>query len=421
MIETQPPCGHTGGWIPVSRFGAKGDDAFMEYELRNFSVKKGEFRRIMDFSEKYLFSLGLGDAAEEVGKENAKLFIATMHSIQEALGYDRRAIVVGAPNFTFQTSPEKFRQGIPEGARFAWGDGRYDFIPADLSFDFCGMLVGGVYDEPSLKDVLDTIHEMSEKEYEIDGMKVDKRRFRPGGHFLKLYEVENRDLPDPPRVAVLHTSSDEMYRLLRGFVDERCEEVKTPFGVRRILLDSDAREYRRRCEYASKFSMEKRKLLFEEVFGGEVMANRNHYDLVGLNEAVIGCDIVDEGEVSIVSLPDRAYLVKGRRNLSPEKIKECPNLTSAEKWVYEYLLNLNIVPHGSGHKLLGVDKLVKVIFYPKGRVFLFRRDSRLEVYEDLWDAPRWFRGEGMLERILSLGLADYYAHLKLLYTVKVDF
>jgi len=394
----------------------------VEYELRNFPIKREKFEEIMNFSEKYIFSLGLNDVAEEVGRENAKLFIATVHFIQEELGYDKKAIVVGAPNFTFQTSPDKFHQGIPEGSRFAWGDGKYNFIPAELNFDFCGMLIGEVYDNFNLKDILDTLHEMSEKEYEINGVKIDKTYFRPGGHFLKLYKVENHSALDlPEKIAVLHTSSNEMYFSLRSFVREKCEEIRTPFGVRRILLDDDAKEYRKHCEYASEFSKRKRQFLFEQIFEGEVIINRNHYDLIGLNEAIVGCDIVNEGEISIISLPGKAYLVKGKRNLSPKKIKENFNLVSIENWVYNYLLNLNIVPHGGGHKLLGVDKLIKVIFYPRSRVFLFKCNSRIEAYEDLWDAPRWFRSEGILEKTLSLELADYYASLELLYTIKVDF
>ena len=153
----------------------------MKYELRDLHLKRKEFDERMSFAERYLFSLGLKDVAEEIGRENAKLFIANMHSIQEKLGYEKRAMVVGAPNFTFQTSSNKFRRGIPEGARFTWGDGAYDFVIADLEIDFCGMLVGVVEDDLSLERILNTLHEMREKRHEIDNIKIERSYFEPGG------------------------------------------------------------------------------------------------------------------------------------------------------------------------------------------------------------------------------------------------
>jgi len=394
----------------------------MKYELRDFHLKRKEFDERMSFAGKYLFSLGLKDVAEEIGRENAKWFIANMHSIQEKLGYKKRAMVVGAPNFTFQTSSNKFRRGIPEGARFRWGDSTYDFVIADLEIDFCGMLVGVVEDDLSLERILNTLHEMREKNYEIDNIKIERSYFWPGGHFLKLYSVKNNKALDLPKnVAVLHTSSNEMRNRLRDFVRERAEEIETPFGTTRVLRGSDAREYEKRCKYASDFSKRKRQLLFEEIFDGETVANNNHYDLKGLNEAIIGCDVVDEGEVSVISLTDKAYLVKGKKNLSSEKIEECFGSRSIEEWSHNYLLNLNIVSHGGGHELPGVDRLEKIIFYPEGRVFVLKCGSRTEAYKDMWNIPRGYRVEGIVERVQSLGLANHYATLQLIYTIKVDF
>ncbi len=394
----------------------------MKYELRDFHLKRKEFDERMSFAGKYLFSLGLKDVAEEIGRENAKWFIANMHSIQEKLGYEKRAMVVGAPNFTFQTSSNKFRRGIPEGARFRWGDSTYNLVIADLEIDFCGMLVGVVEDDLSLERILNTLHEMREKNYEIDNIKIERSYFWPGGHFLKLYSVKNNKALDLAKnVAVLHTSSNEMRNRLRDFVRERAEEIETPFGTTRVLRGSDAREYEKRCKYASDFSKRKRQLLFEEIFDGETVANNNHYDLKGLNEAIIGCDVVDEGEVSVISLTDKAYLVKGKKNLSSEKIEECFGSRSIEEWSHNYLLNLNIVSHGGGHELPGVDRLEKIIFYPEGRVFVLKCGSRTEAYKDMWNIPRGYRVEGIVERVQSLGLANHYATLQLIYTIKVDF
>jgi hypothetical protein len=131
--------------------------------------------------------------------------------------------------------------------------------------------------------------------------------------------------------------------------------------------------------------------------------------------------VVEEGEISVISLINRAYLVKGKKNLSSEKIEECFGSRSIEEWVYKYLLNLNIVPHGGGHELPGVDHLEKVIFFPEGRIFCLKCGSSTDVYEDLWNFPRGYRVEGILEKTQDLGLASHYATLQLKYTIKVDF
>ena len=394
----------------------------MKYELSGFPLKRKEFEEKISYAEKYLFSLGLKDVAEEIGKENAKWFIANIHSIQEKLGYKKRAIVVGAPDFTFQTSSNKFRRGIPEGARFMWGDNTYDFVLTDLEIDFCGMLVGAVEEDPSFERILNILYEMREKNYEIDNLEIERSYFWPGSHFLKLYDVKNYKALDLPKnVVVLHTSSNKMRNRLKDFIREKAEEIETPFGKTRILQGKDAREYKKCCKYASDFSKRKRQIVFEEIFDGETIANHNHCDLKGLNEVIIGCDVVDEGEVSVISLIDRAYLIKGKKNLSSEKIEECFGSRSIEEWVYEYLLNLNMVPHGGGHELPGVDRLEKVIFYPEDRIFVLKCGSRTEAYEDMWNMPRGNRVKGILERTQSLELANHYATLQLIYTIKVDF
>ncbi len=399
----------------------------MEYELRGgYSLKKEEFDGRMKNAEKYLFSLGMGDPAEEVGRINAILYIAKMHYIQEKLGYRPRGMFIGAPDFTFQTSPHKFYASVPEGGKIIWGDGSYDLIPGEMEFDFCGMLVGAVKNDPDLEGILDTLHKMKEKNLEIDGRKIGLRNFSPGSHFLNLYEVENQVLDLPKVVAVLHTSSDKMRDPLTNFVRERAEEMQTPFGKSFILQGDDAREYERRCKYASDFSRKKRKLLFEEIFGSnEIIANHNHYELTGPNEAIIGCNIISkEGEVFVATLSDSlsAYLVKGKMNISPEKIREIVS-GPIEGWAYEKLRRANILPHGGGHKLNEVDGVAKVILYPDGKVIIPKCGSKngTSAYVDMKEISRSYRSEAILSRVRSLELGDHYAALRFIYGIKVDF
>lgn len=399
----------------------------VEYELRGgYPLRREEFDERMRCAEKYLFSLGVGDPAEEVGRINATLCIAKIHYIQEKLGYGPRAMFIGAPDFTFQTSPNKFYASVPEGGKVIWGDGSYDLIPGEMEFDFCGMLVGAVKDDPDLEGILDALHEMKGKDLEVDGRKIGLRNFSPGSHFLNLYGVENHEALDMPKaVAVLHTASDEMRDPLINFVRERAEEMRTPFGKSCILQGDDAREYGERCRYASDFSRRKRKLLFEEIFGGgEVIANHNHYELTSPNEAIIGCNIIrEEGEVFVTTLGNSlsAYLVKGKMNISPEKIREIAS-EPIEGWAYEELRRANILPHGGGHKLNEVDGVAKVVLYPGGKVIIPKCGSKdgTSAYADMKEISRGYRSEAILDRVRSLELGDHFATLRFIYGVKVD-
>ena len=402
----------------------------MEYELRRgYPLKREEFDERMKNAEKYLFSLGMNDPAEEVGRINAILYIAKIHYIQEKLGYKPQGMFIGAPDFTFQTTPHKFYGSVPEGGKIIWGDGSYDLILGEMEFDFCGMLVGAVKNDPDFEEILDTLYKMKEKNLEIDGRKIGLRNFSQGSHFLNLYEVENYEVLDLPKVvAVLHTSSDEMRNPLIKFVRERSEEMQTPFGKSCVLQGDNAREYERRCKYASEFSRRKRKLLFEEIFGSsEIIANHNHYELTGLNEAIIGCNIISkEGEVFVITLSDSlsAYLVKGKMNISPEKIKEIVSSPrEIERWAYENLIKANILTHGGGHKLNEIDSVAKVILYPDGKVIISKCESKTgtSAYVDMKEISRSYRSEGILDRVRSLKLGDHYATLRFIHGIKVDF
>jgi len=404
----------------------------MEYELRgDYPLSREEFHERMRMAEEHLFILGLGDAAEEVGRVNASLFLAKMHCIQEKLGYKPMGMIIGPPDFTFQTTPHKFRDVIPEGSKIIWGDGRYDLIPGEMEFDFCGLLAGAVENDISLRKILDRLYEMRDESYEIDGIEIQLRNFSPGSHFLNLYEVKNYEaLSLPKRVAVLHTSSDEMRDPLMDFVQEKAEVIETPFGSSHVLQDSnDVREYEKQCRYASEFARKKRKLLFRELFGnGKVIANHNHYELLNRNEAVIGCNIVNkEGEVFVTTLIDTSpvFLIKGKNNLSPRIIEELGfDSKITEKWVYNRLVKANILCHGGGHKLIEIDGIEKVLLYPNGKKVIvpkYGTEIGTRVYVDMTNTPRTYRSQGILERVQSLELGEHYATLQFTHGIKVDF
>ena len=401
----------------------------MRYELRgNFPFSREEFEERLKRAERYFFSLGMGDIAEEVGRINAIFFLAKLHFLQENLGYQPKAMIIGATDFSFQTSPAKFRASVPEGAKIIWGDGNYDFIPAEMEFDFCGMLVGGLETEPKIEEILDRLDEIGNKAYEIDGISVETEEvFRPGNHFLNLYKVKNHSKVNLPKnLAILHCSSNEFRKKLINFANERAERISTPFGHSLLLKGGDAKIYQNLCQAGSLFALKKRQLLFEEIFGkGEIIANHNHYELIRPNQAVIGCNLVrKEGEILELVLRDNqpAYLIKAKKNLPPQKIEAIFGSREIEDWSFQELLDTNFLPHGGGHCLLEVKEVEKVIVYPGKKIILGRCQRRTDrAYLDLDNAFRRFRSQGILERVLSLGLADHLTTLECFYSLKVDF
>ncbi|MBA7602146.1 hypothetical protein ES703_09232 [subsurface metagenome] len=158
--------------------------------------------------------------------------------------------------------------------------------------------------------------------------------------------------------------------------------------------------------------------------GGEVIANHNHYELTSPNEAIIGCNIIrEEGEVFVTTLGNSlsAYLVKGKMNISPEKIREIAS-EPIEGWAYEELRRANILPHGGGHKLNEVDGVAKVVLYPGGKVIIPKCGSKdgTSAYADMKEISRGYRSEAILDRVRSLELGDHFATLRFIYGVKVD-
>lgn len=394
----------------------------MMFELADdFPLTEEEFEERIKNAERYLFIFGAGDVSEDVGRVNSTLWVAKLHYLQEMLGYRPRALVIGAPDFSFQTTPHKFQYAVPEGAKVVWGDGSYDFVPAEMEFDFCGTLIGEAMEWDTLGDVLERIQRMKRREYEIDGTRIQLVNFSPGSHFLNVYEVQNHEeLGLPRKVAILHTASDEKRDPIKEFVKAHSERVETPFGDSLVLRGKPTDEYVERCEEASRFARKKRQLLFEEILRNDrVIANHNHYELISPNCGIIGCYNAREGKLFPATLDTNkpAYILSGRRTLSEQALQGL-DIEGADEWVKEELQDAALLPHGGGHKLLGVEQLTKVVLYDGRKVFIF---DGSRAYESLMFAPRGYRSDGVIERARSLGLAGVYATLSFAGGIKVDF
>ena len=114
-----------------------------------------------------------------------------------------------------------------------------------------------------------------------------------------------------------------------------------------------------------------------------------------------------------------SYLVKSRKNLVPQKIKELGfDSRELEKWVHVRLLNANLVPHGGGHKLIEIDGVKKVILYPSAKVIIPRISKT--AYVDMETVFHYYRAEGILERIRTLELANPDKYLRDYLRARID-
>lgn len=400
----------------------------LTYELKKPTLSHEEFIRRLSEAEKYFFSMGINDPAAQIGKINAVLFLAKLRFLQEKLGYQPRAMVIGAADFSFQTSSAKFRYSVPEGAKLIWGDGSYEFIPAETEYDFCGMLVGGLEAAPGIDEVLDNLYDLSGRSLEIDGVPVETVEvFRPGNHFLNLYRVnDNYSMNLPGYISVLHSSANEFRKDLISFVDKRAERMSTPFGLSLVLCGEDADQYYSLCQQASLFALNKRRLLFEKLFDrGTTIINHNHYEMVGKNQAIIGCNQVrKEGEiVALMTAYDQpAYLVEAKKNPCIENMEGIFGNVDVDDWVYHELACSYLLPHGGGHQLLDGNGVEKVVIYPKGKVIISRSLNHcVRADLDFESASRTYRSQDILDRIQDLCLANRIATLDPIYSIKVDF
>ncbi len=397
------------------------------YELKNPALSQEEFEERLAEAEKYFFSMGISDLAADIGKINAVFFLAKLHFLQEKLGYQPRAMVIGAADFSFQTNSIKFRDSVPEGAKIIWGDGSYEFIPTEMEFDFCGMLVGGLETAPEIEVILDKLHEIGNRRYEIDGVPIETVEvFRPGNHFLNLYRVSSSNINLPGYIAVLHSAANEFRDNLIKLVTERVERISTPFGISPVLCKGAAEQYYRLCQKASIFALSKRRLLFEEIFdGGTVITNHNHYEMVGKNQAIIGCNqIKSEGELTalMTAYDQPAYIIAAQKNSHIHNIEGLFESGEVEDWVYRELSHSNLLPHGGGHQLAGAKEVEKVVFYPKGKVIISKSLNHcLRADLDFEAASRAYRSQDILNRIQELGSGNLAATLEPIYSIKVDF
>ena len=386
-------------------------------------------KKALESAKNHIFSTGLSDSGAKLARENIKYGLAKLHSLQEQYGMEANASFITAPDESPNRNKTAWLNGISKGGKLSWGPGNEKMIVLDGRPAACGMLVGGLSELPDTMDLTRRIHDLKDTDFELDGVPLEWD-FGKGNHFIDVFSVNNLDGMDLPEYAfVIHSSAPELKgdnRFGFGLCYDKspllsemmsCEE--TDFGCAHVLYDGEAEEYLGFHDYAVDFSERRRKLIGEMLFGEyDVISNPTHQRLLNYNEMVLGVyDTKDDGE-SVFPVTLRAdlpaYLVKGLDSFTSERIEELGFCERArDVGVYERLRKANIIPHGAGLTLLGVDDVSGVHAVDGLRYYKMSSSGRLGevLISDVNHMPFAYRDTAVVEKAVELGMCELEAEL----------
>lgn len=166
--------------------------------------------------------------------------------------------------------------------------------------------------------------------------------------------------------------------------------------------------------------------MFKEVFHtNNVIANETHQGLLNYNEITLGCQRITSTKqlhpMSIrADLP--SYLLRGKKNLTPEQIETLGFKQRAKELGTEKRLrNANILPHGGGYKF--PDMLdVQEVFEIGGKRFFdinMANDRGKYIVQDVRELEFDYRSREVLLKTIELGLGEIVAKLIPMYVLKI--
>lgn len=380
-------------------------------------------------AEEHIFSTGLSDAGSILARCNAKYGLAKIHSLQSQYGADPNAIFISAPDESPNKNKTVWGNGISKGGKLVWGPGKEKLLILDGRPAVCGMLVGGLDELPDARELAERVHELKGRELELDGIKLDWD-FGRGNHFIDVFSVRELDGLDLPDYAfIIHSSAPELKGdNPRGFglcydkseaLAEMAWTEETPFGALNVLYDGEAEEYMSFHQYAEEFSMERRKMVGELLFGDfEELTNPNHTKLLNYNEMVLGAYDTNDSRENFFPLTLRAdlpaYLVKGKRSFTSESIESLGFGERARHLgVLSKLKEANIIPHGAGLNILGVSQVTDVFEVNGIRYYKLHsgKNAGEVLLSDIENMPFAYRDTRVVDKAVKLGMCEIAAEL----------
>lgn len=403
--------------------------------MDNLNVSKEDKAELLKRAKRHIFSLGVGDIGSALCRVNMKYGLAKIHWMQEELGMEPNATFISGPDETISRNTQRWQGGIGYGGKLSWGEGNEKLFVLDVMPNTCGMLVGGLNKLPRYEDLIPRIHDVLNKNIEIDGIPIEWD-FGNGNHFIDLFRVRRLDGSNlPPYAFLIHSGNQELkgdnpkgsglYYHKSKQLRETAETISTPFGDLHVLLDKEVESYWKFYLYAELFSKRRRLVAAKEIFDDFVeIANVTHQGLLNKNEVLLGVNY--SLEKSLLPIGTKAglpsFLVKGKKNLSEENVENLGfTRRSHELGVYHRLKNANIVPHGTGYTFPELLSVLEVKEIDKKRYFVV--DMQNAVGQKIIDNPReipyTFRGQAVVLRSLELGLCEIAARLIPEYVLKV--
>jgi len=400
-------------------------------------LRKLEKAELLERAKKHYFSMGLGDGASYLCRENMKYGLAKIHVAQEKFGLDPDATFVSTPDETVTRNLVRWKAGFGYGGKLTWGSGNDKFMVLDVKPNACGMLAGGIDELPKPKRLIERIKSAKEDLY-IDDVKIEWD-FDKGNHFIDLFKAVNLswELDLPEYVFIIHGSVSE----LRGETEkglglyfdrsaglrERSKIVETEFGTLHVLVDSDAQEYFRFYQYAESFAKKKRQIVAEAMFGEFLeICNVAHQGLLNYNTLLLGCHSVENQDGNVFPVVLRAdlpgFLMKGIDNLNDEIIEVLGFAKRAEKLgVIDRLRNANVLPHGGGYAFNDFLSVQEVIEIEGERYFILdmQTDVGSKICSDVREMKFDYRGKGVVLRTVELRLGEVITRLIPNYVLKI--
>ncbi|MHA1339806.1 MAG: hypothetical protein ACTSRZ_06675 [Promethearchaeota archaeon] len=123
-------------------------------------------------AKKHYFSLGIDDGVASLCKWNFIYGLAKLHYAQELLGLEPNATFISTPDETISRNTARWKSGYGYGGKLTWNNKPEKLIVVDTKPNACGMLVGGIDEIPTYKELVKRLNIMFTEEFYIDDVRV---------------------------------------------------------------------------------------------------------------------------------------------------------------------------------------------------------------------------------------------------------
>lgn len=376
---------------------------------------------ILKQASELIFSCGVGDAAEDLGRWVTMYGLAKMIVALRELGLPDNPTFIGSPDMTVTRNKERFIDGFGYGGLLSWGDGAQELIFLNCRPNACGYLLVGLQEQPDAGEFIKKCEALSREQFDWD--------IASGNHFILIGKIKYLEGVNPhyPYFCLIHAGS--AYKSPNaygpGLYLERSPElqswaktVETPWGNISFLRGEYALRYYDFYRLGERKAKEQRLNYAKQLFSDKifVFGNYTHQGLWSMNEQLLGCfkhNARDESFPVALNPNTSAYLVKGLHNLRPAVIAENGWMDNATKHtVQRRLETANIVPHGGGYAFPQYEKVESIVEFGARRLYVLKlTDSENREVTEYPCSSYAYRDDSVIGRMWEYGLASPYAKL----------